>query len=78
MPHSYDELVAEFNAGLDEVCNNGEKPTHHAHLIKAAPDLLAALKALSPAFGEGLRSGLLTQAMVDQALAAIAKACPTN
>lgn len=45
-----------------------------ARLIHASPDMLEALRELSTMFGEGLRTGILTQSMVDRALAAIAKA----
>jgi hypothetical protein len=43
-------------------------------LFAAAPQLVEALKTLSISFGEGIRSGLLTQEMVDEALAALKSA----
>lgn len=43
-------------------------------LIESAPKLLEALVTISICFGAGLKSGLFTQEMVDQALSAIAAA----
>ena len=73
--------------GYVSICNTFENTTHpdpatgwraeheaNAHLIAAAPELLAALRHLGRCFGEGLRSGLFTQEDVDNSRAAIAKA----
>jgi hypothetical protein len=43
-------------------------------LASAAPDMLEALKLLSPAFAKGIRSGLLSPTVVQLAYDAIAKA----
>jgi hypothetical protein len=56
------------------VVGRREVPSAAYHLVSAAPDMLEALKLLSPAFAEGIRSGLLSPTVVQLAYDAIAKA----
>jgi len=67
LPNMIAGIFGDGRGGLDAAKVN-------AALIAAAPDMLAALRALSPGFGAGLQSGLYKQTMVTDALAAIARA----